>query len=187
MSDIPAFGIEPSVDSDQRLDALATTTAPADCAGKAAPPGATRRRPQAFLGGEPFEEPLMTQSRMHAAIALGGTMIIGAFVAFLPPVPPASAQSQAQRLCREQGVTPKSDTYEYCLSQTTRALEWGEPRLAWRFARVAAESREACLGYGLQPQTSGFRTCLDRETYARGLMVYADEPPKYGPQIADHP
>jgi hypothetical protein len=105
-------------------------------------------------------------------------MIIGAFVAFLPPVPPASAQSQAQRLCREQGVTPKSDTYEYCLSQTTRALEWGEPRKA---------PREACLGYGLQPQTSGFRTCLDRETYARGLMVYADEPPKYGPQIADHP
>ena len=27
----------------------------------------------------------------------------------------------------------------------------------------------------------------DRETYARGLLVYADEPPKYGPQIADHP
>ena len=44
-------------------------------------------------------------------------MIVGAFVAFLPPIPPASAQSQAQRICREQGVTPSSDGYEYCLSQ----------------------------------------------------------------------
>lgn len=127
----------------------------------------------------------MTNSRIHAAIALGSALAAVAFVAFLPPVPPASAQSQAQRICREQGMAPKTDGYEYCLSQATRALEWGEPRLAHSFARVAADSREACLGYGFQPETSGFRTCIDRETYARGLMVYADEQPKYGPQIAD--
>ena len=127
----------------------------------------------------------MTNSRMHAAIALGTAVIVGAFVAFLPPVPPASAQSQAQRICREQGVMPKTEGYEYCLSQATRALEWGEPKLALSFARVAVDAREACLGYGFQPDTSGFRTCIDRETYARGLMVYADEQPKYGPQIAD--
>ena len=48
-------------------------------------------------------------------------------------------------------------------------------------------AREACLGYGLQPQTAGFQACLDRETYARGLMVQADTAPDYGPQIADHP
>ena len=129
----------------------------------------------------------MTNSRIHAALALGGLLVVGAFVAFLPPVPPASAQSQAQRLCREQGVAPQSEGYEYCLSQATRALEWGEPRLAHSFARVAAEAREACLGYGLQPQTEGFRACMDRETHARGLLVYVDEQPKYGPQIADNP
>jgi hypothetical protein len=129
----------------------------------------------------------MTNSRIHAALALGSVFVVGAFVAFLPPIPPASAQSQAQRICREQGVGPRTDGYEYCLSQTTRALEWGEPRLAHSFARVAANAREACLGYGLQPQTSGFRTCIDKEAYARGLLVYADEPPSYGPQIADHP
>jgi hypothetical protein len=137
------------------------------------------------LSGKDFEEPVMTNSRMHAAIALGSAVIVGAFVAFLPPVPPASAQSQAQRICREQGVTPKTEGYEYCLSQATRALEWEEPQLAHSFARVTVDAREACLGYGFQPQTSGFRTCIDRETYARGLMVYADDPPKYGPQIAD--
>lgn len=129
----------------------------------------------------------MTNSRIHAALALGSTLTVAAFVSFLPPVPPASAQTQAQRICREQGVSPKTEGYEYCLSQAARALEWGEPKLAHSFARVAVDARDACLGYGLQPQTAGFRSCIDRESYARGLMVYADEPPNYGPQIADHP
>lgn len=129
----------------------------------------------------------MTNSQRHATIALGGALVVGAFIAFLPPVPPASAQSQGQRICREEGVKPATETYEYCLSQTTRALEWGEPALARGFARVAAESRDACLGYGLEPRTAGFKACLDKETSARGLLVLADEQPRYGPQIADHP
>jgi len=124
---------------------------------------------------------------MHAAIALGSLLIVGGFVAFLPPVPPASAQSQAQRICREQGIRPDTEGYEFCLSQATRALEWGEPGLARGFARVALDARDACMGYGLQPQTSGFRACIERETYARGLLVYANDQPNYGPQIADHP
>ncbi len=129
----------------------------------------------------------MTNSRIHATIALGSAFVVAAFVAFLPPVPPASAQSHAERICREQGITPKSEGYEYCLSQATRAIEWGEPKLARSFARVATDARDACLNYGLQPRTSGFQACIDKEAYARGLLVYADEPPKYGPQIADQP
>lgn len=129
----------------------------------------------------------MTNSRVHAAIALGGVLIVGAFVAFVPPIPPASAESQAQRICREQGIAPRSDGYEYCLSQATRALYWGEPALARSFARVAVSAREACFGSGLQPQTTGFQACFDREAYVRGLMVHADAAPDYGPQIADHP
>jgi hypothetical protein len=112
----------------------------------------------------------MTNSRLHATIALGGVLIAGAFVAFLPPIPPATAQSQAQRVCREQGISPPSAGYDHCLSQTTRAFEWGEPRLARTFARVAVEAQEACLRNGLQPQTPGFRTCVDQESYARGLL-----------------
>jgi hypothetical protein len=129
----------------------------------------------------------MTRSQTHAGIAIGATALIGAFIAFLPPIPPASAQSHAQRICREEGVKPATETYEYCLSQATRALEWGEPRLARGFARVAVDSRDACLGYGLQPQTDGFKACIDKETMARGLLVLADEEVTYGPQIADHP
>lgn len=129
----------------------------------------------------------MTNSRIHATIALGALVIVGAFAAFLPPVPPASAQSHAQRICREQGIAPGSEGHEYCLSQATRAIEWGEPKLAHSYARVTVDAREACLSYGLQPRTSGFQACIDKEAYARGLLVYADEQPRYGPQIADHP
>jgi hypothetical protein len=124
---------------------------------------------------------------MHAAIALGSVLIVGVFVAFLPPIPQASAQSQAQRICREQGVKAGSEAYEYCLSQTTRALEWGEPQMAYSFAQVAADSRDACLGYGLREQSSGLRACIDKETAARAVLIYSGEEPSYGPQIADHP
>lgn len=76
----------------------------------------------------------MTNSKIHAALAIGCLVAFGAFVAFLPPVPPASAQSQAERICREQGVKINTEGYEYCLSQATRAVEWGEPALARSFA-----------------------------------------------------
>ena len=99
----------------------------------------------------------MTHSQTHAGIAIGATVLIGVVIAFLPPVPPASAQNQAQRICREEVVKPPTETYEYCLSQATRALEWGEPTLARGFARVAAEERDACLGYEMQPQTDGLQ------------------------------
>jgi hypothetical protein len=134
-----------------------------------------------------MEEVLVTNSHIHAGIALGGALIVGIFVAFLPPVAPASAQSQAQRICREQGVKPGMGAYEYCLSQATRALEWGEPQMAYTFAQVSAEARDACLSYGLHEGTSGLQACVDKEATSRALMVFANEEPAYGPQIADHP
>ena len=132
-----------------------------------------------------FEEDFMTHSQLHAAAALGSVLMAAAFVAFLPPVPPASAQSLAQRICGEQGLKSGMEGHEYCLSQTTRSLEWGEPKMAYKFARVAASAREACLSYGLQVQSSGLQACIDKETAARALLVFASEEPKYGPQIAN--
>jgi hypothetical protein len=113
----------------------------------------------------------MANSRLHAAIALGSVLIVGALVAFLPPIPPVSARDLAQRICREEGISPDSDVHEICLSQTIRALEQGELRLARRYARVPVDAQEACLRSGLQPQTEGFRACTDRESYGRSLMV----------------
>ena len=113
----------------------------------------------------------MTHSQTHAGIAIGATVLIGLVIAFLPPVPPASAQSQAQRICREEGISQASELHETCLAQTIRALEREDYWLARSFARVAADAHEACLRVGLQPETDGFRTCLDNESYARSLMV----------------
>lgn len=113
----------------------------------------------------------MTSSRLHAAIALSSALIFVAFVAFLPPFPPASAHSQVQRICREEGISPNSEVNEICLSQTIGALERGELRLARSFARVAVDALEACLRSGLQPQTESFRACTVRESYGRGLLV----------------
>jgi len=44
-------------------------------------------------------------------------------VAFLPSVLPASERSQAQRICREEGISQASELHEICLGQTIRALE----------------------------------------------------------------
>ncbi|MFN4014903.1 MAG: hypothetical protein ACK4JB_06205 [Reyranella sp.] len=125
----------------------------------------------------------MTRNQLHAGLALGSVMLMAGVVAFAPPVPPASAHSHAERICREQGITPKSEGYEYCLSQATRAIEWGKPEIAHTMARVTANARDACLDYGLSPATSGFKSCMERETHARRLLVFTDEP-QYDRDIA---
>jgi hypothetical protein len=130
----------------------------------------------------------MTHSQTHARIAIGATVLIGVVIAFLPPVPPASAQNRgAAYLPARRAEAADGDLRILHRAQATRALEWGEPTLARGFARVAVEARDACLGYGLQPQTDGFKACIEKETAARGLLVLADEQPNYGPQIANHP
>ncbi|MBI3198707.1 MAG: hypothetical protein HYZ40_14620 [Rhodospirillales bacterium] len=126
----------------------------------------------------------MTRSQIHAGIAFGTIAILAAVALFAPAVPPASAEAQASRICREQGVTSTIAGYDYCLMQAERAIEWGEPEIARAYARVTAESREACQSYGLDPTTGGYRNCFDRETKARSLLVFSDEKLKFGPQIA---
>lgn len=101
-----------------------------------------------------------------------------------PPVPPASAEVQASRICREQGVKPNSAGYDYCLLQAERALEWGEPEMARAYARVASESREACQSYCLEPTSSGHSACMERETKARSLLIFSEHKLLFGPQTA---
>jgi len=129
----------------------------------------------------------MTHSQMNAGMAFGCIAVLAAVAFLAPPVPPASAEVQASRICREQGVKPASEGYEYCLMQAERAIEWGEPEMARAYARVAAEARDACQAYGLDPASGGYRECMDRETKARSLLVFSDEKLKFGPQLADHP
>ena len=126
----------------------------------------------------------MTRSQFHAGIAFGTIAILASVALLAPAVPPASAEAQASRICREQGVTPTIAGYDYCLMQAERAIEWGEPEIARAYARVTSESREACQSYGLEPTTGGYRNCFDRETKARSLLVFSDEKLKFGPQLA---
>ena len=60
-------------------------------------------------------------------------------MAFLPPVPPVSAQNHAQSIYREQGITLRNEGYEYCLLHVR-----GEPILAREVARFTVDVQEAC-------------------------------------------
>ena len=129
----------------------------------------------------------MTHSQINAGMAFGCIAVLAAVAFLAPPVPPASAEVQAARICREQGVKPASEGYEYCLMQAERAIDWCEPEMARAYARGTAEARDACQAYGLDPASGGYRECMDRETKARSLLVFSDEKLKFGPQLADHP
>jgi len=126
----------------------------------------------------------MTHSQTHASIAFASIVVLATIALVAPPVPPASAEVQASRICREQGVKPATAGYDYCLMQAERALEWGEPAMARAYARVAAESRESCQASGLEPTSSGYNACMERETKARSLLIFSEEKINYGPQLA---
>lgn len=126
----------------------------------------------------------MTHSQIHAGIAFTSIVVLAGIALLAPSVPPASAEVQASRICREQGIKPVSADYDYCLMQAERALEWGEPEIARAYARVTADAREACQSYGLEPTTGSYRSCIDREINARSLLMFSDEKLKFGPQIA---
>lgn len=129
----------------------------------------------------------VTHSQFHASLAFGTIVVLATVALLAPPVPPASAEVQAARICREEGVKPASPNYDTCLMQTGRAIEWGDPRIARAYARAASEAMEACQAYGLEPTGSGYRSCLDRETRARNLLAIGSEKPRFGPQLANHP
>ncbi len=110
---------------------------------------------------------------MHAAIALGSALIVGASSPSCHPCRQLRRRA-IPRYLPGAGCLARSDGYEFCLSQGDARLAMGRAfARPPAFARVTVEAREACLGYGLQPQTAGFSACIDRETYARGLMVHA--------------
>ncbi|WP_421997318.1 hypothetical protein [Reyranella sp.] len=126
----------------------------------------------------------MRLSHFYATVAVSALVVTGVLVAFLPPVPPASAETHAARICREAGVLPGGDGYEYCMAATVRSIEWGKPALGRALARMTVEARESCRNEGVRPGTPAFKACLEKETQARSLLIYADEQPTYGPQVA---
>ena len=90
--------------------------------------------------------------------------------------PTGSPQMRAEQLCAKHGVQPRSSAWELCLSQVTRAYEWGENTLASQLARAAGDAREDCLEHGLRPETGPYRACVSKEMDARSdLLILGDD------------
>lgn len=68
-------------------------------------------------------------------------------------------------------MQPTSAAWEICLSQVTRAYQWGEPALAQQLAKASGEARESCLEDGLRPDSLGYRNCVDHEVDARNQLL----------------
>ena len=87
-----------------------------------------------------------------------------------------SPQTRAEQACTKHGVQPRSSAWELCLSQVTRAYEWGENTLASQLARAAGDARENCLEDGLRPETAPYRACITKEIDARSdLLILGDD------------
>jgi hypothetical protein len=107
------------------------------------------------------------------ATLLSGVAIAAAAHA-APPV--GTSQARAEQTCAQHGVQPRSSAWELCLSQVTRAYEWGENTLAGQLARAAGDARQTCLEHGLRPETGSYRACVNKEIDARSdLLILGDD------------
>jgi hypothetical protein len=106
------------------------------------------------------------------------TLLSGvAIAAAAHAAPPAGTpQGHAEQTCAQHGVQPRSSAWELCLSQVTRAYEWGENTLASQLARAAGDARQTCLESGLRPETGSYRACVNKEIDARSdLLILGDD------------
>ena len=116
----------------------------------------------------------MSRTPYLAALVVAGATIAATAYAAQPQTP--SAERQAEQMCSDHGVQPRSSAWELCLSHVTRANEWGERALAKQLARAAGDARVNCLERGQRPETQGYRACLNREIEARSeLLILGDD------------
>jgi hypothetical protein len=106
------------------------------------------------------------------ALALGGLAVTGA------PMPAANAQSgdalaQAEHTCLTEGVRPRTEAFDVCVSRTANAFDDGAPDLAYSQAQAVPSARDACLSMGAVPGTLGYRQCLNTEIDRHAERIYA--------------
>ena len=113
------------------------------------------------------------------AARLSGVAIVAVAHAAQPTgsaQPIGSPQARAEQACTQHGLHPRSSAWELCLSQVTRAYEWGESTLASQLARAAGDARQNCLEHGLRPDTRPYRACISKEIDARSdLLILGDD------------
>jgi hypothetical protein len=127
----------------------------------------------------------MTTRQNRLVIALGGLALTTA------PLVPANAQSgdalaRAERTCLDYGIGANSAAFDACVGRVARAYERGDPTGATLAASVSGDARNACLSYGLDPLTLGYRQCVTSEIDKRSTRPYgayyvpADDPYRPG-------
>lgn len=98
-------------------------------------------------------------------IAVGAT---AAAATFAQPVQAQSghALAVAEQACLGQRIKPYTGAFNICVNDTARAYDRGN----------LLSARDACLSYGLNPQTLNYRQCVaDRQ--ARSAAVVRTAPP----------
>lgn len=116
----------------------------------------------------------MNRTHFVTALVVGGLAV--ATTAFAAQPMSASAQSQAEKACRNHNIQPRSSEWELCLSHVTRAYEWGEQTLAAQLARAAGDARGSCLSKAQRPESQGYRACVNKEIEARSeLLILGDD------------
>ena len=109
---------------------------------------------------------------MLITIAVGGGLLAGG-LPYLAHAQSGDALANAERACRDSGVRPHTDSYEVCVGRTANTFDEGAPDLAYRQARAVMAARDVCLSMGAQPQTLGYRQCLNVEIDRQAGRSYA--------------
>ena len=82
------------------------------------------------------------------------------------------ALAHADNICLEHGVGPNSVAFDTCVGRAARAYDRGDPSTAALEARRVGDAGEACLSYGIEPMTLGYRECMANETDRVALRRY---------------
>lgn len=92
-------------------------------------------------------------------LALGG-LVIGAAT-----TPVAQAQTRhtltlAERACADNGVARKSAAFNRCVVRAANAYDRGDHPTAQYEAQATGNAHTACLSFGLDQETLGYRQCV---------------------------
>lgn len=92
-------------------------------------------------------------------LALGG-LVIGA-----ASIPAVQAQTRhalvlAERACVDNGVARKSPAFNRCAVRAASAYDRGDHPSAQHEAQATGNAHTACLSFGLDQETLGYRQCI---------------------------
>lgn len=92
-------------------------------------------------------------------LALGG-LVIGAATTPVVQAQTKHAVSLAERACADNGVARKSAAFNRCVVRAANAYDRGDHPTAQQEAQATGNAHSACLSFGLDQETLGYRQCV---------------------------